>query len=122
MAEKILNSRIIQKHDTEANWLKATNFKPMAGEVIIYDADQNYSYPRIKIGDGNNFVNDLPFAAKENIPTELPNPNSLTINGIEYDGSTAIELNVLTSTDAMSLSDIDAICGAAIYHEDEVTV
>ena len=58
MAEKTLNGRIIQKHDTEANWLKATNFKPKAGEVIIYDADENYSYPRIKIGDGNTLVNE----------------------------------------------------------------
>ena len=63
MAEKTLNSRIILKHDTEANWLKATNFKPIAGEVIIYDVDENYSYPRIKIGDGNTLINELPFAA-----------------------------------------------------------
>lgn len=77
MAEKILNSRIIQKHDTEANWLKATNFKPLAGEVIIYDADQNYSYPRIKIGDGNNFVNDLPFAV---VNTEIDSSKGIIVN------------------------------------------
>lgn len=63
MAEKTLNTRIQQKHDIEANWLKATNFKPIAGEVIIYDVDENYSYPRIKIGDGNTLINELPFAA-----------------------------------------------------------
>lgn len=28
MAEKILNSRVINKHDIESNWLKAANFIP----------------------------------------------------------------------------------------------
>jgi hypothetical protein len=61
MAEKILNSRIINKHDTEANWLKATGFTPKQGELIVYDIDENYNYERIKIGDGVQNVNDLPF-------------------------------------------------------------
>lgn len=61
MAEKRLNSRIINKHDTESNWLKATNFIPMLGEVIIYDKDNLYQYERLKIGDGVTNVNDLPF-------------------------------------------------------------
>lgn len=61
MAEKILNSRIINKHDTEANWLKATGFTPKQGEIIVYDIDENYNYERIKIGDGVQNVNALPF-------------------------------------------------------------
>ena len=43
MAEKTLQSRLIQKHDTSANWEKATNFKPMAGEIIIYDDLQKHN-------------------------------------------------------------------------------
>lgn len=63
MSEKTLNNiRIVNKHDTEANWLKATNFTPKQGELIVYDVDSNYSYERIKIGDGVQNVNDLPFA------------------------------------------------------------
>lgn len=27
----------------------------------MYDVDENYSYPRIKIGDGENYVSNLPF-------------------------------------------------------------
>ena len=41
-SEKQLNVRIQHKHDIEANWQKATNFTPKAGELIIYDADENF--------------------------------------------------------------------------------
>ena len=60
--EKNINSRIVHKHDTEANWNKATNFSPKQGEIIVYDVDANYSYERFKIGDGIKKVNELPFA------------------------------------------------------------
>lgn len=56
MANKTFQGRIVQKHDTEANWKKATNFVPLKGELIIYD-DLN----KIKIGDGTTKVNDLKF-------------------------------------------------------------
>ena len=66
---KNIKSRIQQKHDTAANWAKATNFVPQAGEVIVYNADYNSSTnpagenrPRIKVGNGTDNVNTLPFA------------------------------------------------------------
>ena len=62
MAQKTIIGRAIQKHDIEENWLKAVNFTPYQGEIIIYDIDDNYDYQRIKIGDGKTNVNDLPFA------------------------------------------------------------
>lgn len=62
LSENRLNGRIVNKHDTEANWLKTTNFIPMLGEMIIYDPDDIYTYSRQKIGDGVTNVNDLPFA------------------------------------------------------------
>lgn len=62
MAEKNLNARIVHKHDTEENWLKAINFIPRQGEIIVYDIDDNYDYERFKIGDGQTLVDDLPFA------------------------------------------------------------
>lgn len=70
MAEKTLNTRIVQKHDTQENWEKALNFIPKAGEIIIYDADANYSYVRIKIGDGATTVGNLPFATNDTNITE----------------------------------------------------
>lgn len=62
MAETKL--RIKLKHDTEANWIKATTFKPLEGELIIYDVDSAHSAPRFKIGDGVKVVGDLPFVDK----------------------------------------------------------
>lgn len=62
MAEKTLNARMSQKHDIEANWNKATNFVPLAGEIIFYDPDEKYNYTRTKVGDGITKVNDLPFS------------------------------------------------------------
>ena len=61
MSEKTFNSRIIHKHDTEANWNNATSFIPFAGEIIIYDADAEHDYERIKVGDGINNINNLEF-------------------------------------------------------------
>ena len=63
MSEKMLNTRIVHKHDTEENWGKAVNFTPRLGEFIVYDADENYPIPRLKIGDGETLVSDLPFAS-----------------------------------------------------------
>ena len=61
MATKTFKGRIQNKHDTEANWNAAVNFKPLAGELIIYDEDNTHSTPRFKVGDGNTSVSNLPF-------------------------------------------------------------
>lgn len=58
MANKTYQGRIVQKHDSSANWAKATNFIPLKGEIIVYD-DLN----KIKIGDGTTKVNDLDFSS-----------------------------------------------------------
>lgn len=70
--EKNILTKHIQKHDIEANWIKAKNYVPEKGQFIIYDTDESYSYPRYKIGDGvfnpetgkveGTLVTDLPFA------------------------------------------------------------
>lgn len=61
---KTLQTRIQLKHDTEANWNTASinGFIPLVGEIIIYDPDDNNYYPRMKIGDGESLINDLPFS------------------------------------------------------------
>ena len=54
------------KYDTEANWKKnAPTFIPRAGEIIIYSPDTNYSTPRFKVGDGENYLITLPFSNDE---------------------------------------------------------
>lgn len=105
MAERSFNARIVQKHDTEENWNKATNFIPKKGEIIIYDIDATHSYERCKIGDGVANVNLLPFLSNasnlENgsgvksieqvinngttatIPISTKNPNAVTLGAPE---------------------------------------
>ena len=69
MAEKKIKTRVQNKHDYEYNWSQATGFIPLAGEIIVYDADINapgaakgtHSLPRFKVGDGVTTVVTLPF-------------------------------------------------------------
>lgn len=93
-----LFARIVQKHDLEVNWLTATDFIPLQGEIIIYDkeVDQDgnllplpsnrtapYTYVRMKIGDGFTPVNVLPFIDENLI---------LTSAGVTHAGHTLSEL------------------------------
>ena len=63
---KQINSRLQLKHDVEANWITAgqNGFIPLAGEVIVYDKDDNHKSSRIKIGDGTTNVNELAFTTE----------------------------------------------------------
>lgn len=62
-------SRIQQKIDTTTNWNKATNFKPLEGEIIVYQ-DAGDTVPKVKIGHANTLVSDLPFIT-ETIETDI---------------------------------------------------
>ena len=97
--EKTISARMQMKTDTALNWSKAINFIPKKGEIIIYEADSDYGYERMKIGDGSTKVNDLPFVigAKDwhqNNPTASDyiknRPGGYTVNypalNIEWDG------------------------------------
>lgn len=84
MAEQ-QRARIVHKHDIEANWLKAVNFTPLQGEIIVYDIEYDssgaplslegtgrkwyYAHERFKIGDGKTKVSDLPFVASVGRPS-----------------------------------------------------
>lgn len=66
MAEpKKIKTRIINKHATAAVW-EATQdkFTPLEGELIVYDKDDTYSAPRLKIGTGSKNVNELNFISE----------------------------------------------------------
>ena len=73
----IIKGRHCQKHDTEENWEKATNFAPLIGEIIVYDPDDAHPYARFKTGiwDGKSLktdamlINNLPFS---NSPDCIP--------------------------------------------------
>lgn len=59
-----INTRIKLKRDTTAHWNAATGFIPLAGEVIIYTdyrSENGTDVPGMKVGDGQTYVQDLPF-------------------------------------------------------------
>lgn len=71
-----VNTRIQMKRDTTANWNNARGFVPLQGEIIIYTDYQTVTelvngvqvtknVPGIKVGDGNAYVQDLPFTDQE---------------------------------------------------------
>jgi hypothetical protein len=77
MSNKEMKTRIVHKHDLEKNWDTASNFNfiPWKGEIIIYDIETSvddlpegrttlYNYERIKIGDGETVVKNLPFVSQ----------------------------------------------------------
>lgn len=80
MSEKTLRSRVRLKGDTEENWLRAINFIPLENEMIIYNQDDNYSYSRLKVGDGVTNVNDLPFVSNALLVTVTA--SSMTSSGV----------------------------------------
>lgn len=85
---------IVLKHNTEAIWAQATDFRPLDGEFIIYDPDETHPYLRYKRGriaytydaaeqqwipqtDGNGNVitmllSDLPFESNIHIGPDEP--------------------------------------------------
>lgn len=46
------------------------------------------------IEDGEAFLENYLFMIEDDLPTKLPNPEALTINGTEYDGSEAVNLTI----------------------------
>ena len=98
MADKVIKTRVVHKHDIALNWAKATNFVPEKGELIIFDVDSQEDidrgtylrYPlgvvlindvevavvpsdsvRFKIGNGSDNVNFLPFYMNKEDSTTL---------------------------------------------------
>lgn len=61
---KTIKGKVAHKHETEADWL-LSSYVPDAGEIIVYDEDINYNYPRFKVGDGDKIVKDLPFVQEQ---------------------------------------------------------
>lgn len=83
--EKNIKARVQHKHDIESNWLKATNFIPLVSEIIVYDPDESYDYPRIKIGDGKTNINSLPFITKDYAKiADIPTNVSQLVNDSNY--------------------------------------
>lgn len=70
-----MKKQITLKHDLAENWEKAINFIPKLNELILYDGVlENGVYielPRLKRGDGQTRLNDLPFLDASDSNTEV---------------------------------------------------
>lgn len=90
-----IDARIKIKHDTTANWDRASGFIPLAGEIIVYDDYETKTYiveeygeevektvniPNIKIGTGNAFVQDLAFVDSKTKETLMEHINDLDVH------------------------------------------
>lgn len=103
---KTFKTRIQHKIDTQTNWEKATTFRPLPGELIVYGPDQNNPKPRIKVGqadsNGNNIlVNSLPFITAD---IELQEGDNIAIDK-NADGSytiAAVDTNTWKANTASS--------------------
>ena len=120
---KTVKTRIVNKHDIEANWIKAVNFVPLKGELIIYDTevDENgktldlpsgrttpYTFERFKIGDG---VLQADGTVKGTTVTNLPFAGS---DGTLGSGSAgAADETVILKTDLYTYTNIGKITGAS---------
>jgi hypothetical protein len=61
MQEPKMRARVSLLHKTETEWNSMINFVPLSGEFIIFDPDKTHNYARLKVGDGNTKLKDLPF-------------------------------------------------------------
>lgn len=90
-----IDARIKIKHDTTANWDRASGFIPLVGEIIVYDDYETKTYtveeygeevektvniPNIKIGTGNAFVQDLAFVDSKTKETLMEHINNLDVH------------------------------------------
>ena len=62
----------VVKTDLASNWAKALNYVPEKSVIIVYEYED--CAPRIKLGNGVDKVNDLPF---------LVNPPQVTQDTLE---------------------------------------
>ena len=117
MAEKNMKARIVHKHDTETNWLKAVNFTPMLGEIIVYDIDDTYDYERFKIGDGQTLVSALPFADEALRTTLLTSIGSVNdkvdaLDALVGDTSVSEQISSAISDQSVATSSVDGLMSA----------
>lgn len=115
-----ITTRIRQKHDTASNWASAVNFTPMAGELIVYDADDTTSYPRFKVGNGQDNINDLQFSDEHYVlDTELGGyvavASTQTITGAKtFSQNVSVPLTPTANAHASSKQYVDTTVSSSV--------
>lgn len=74
------NVKSVPFHATEAEW-SAIDYVPKVGEMIVYDKDESYDYPRFKTGDGVLQARLLPFSLATITETQVYVNNQINSAG-----------------------------------------
>jgi hypothetical protein len=126
----IIKGRQRQKHDTEANWNKATNFAPYLGEIIVYDPDNTHSYPRYKTGiwDGvsqktsDMLIMNLPFSNQPDVISEDDILGLFTAPAaVEYTSYTSFKMHLIDSEDKFKVVEIRYVVGKTTWEDLVIT-
>jgi hypothetical protein len=120
MANKIFNTRVKNKRDTEANW-KSKNPVLLDGEIIIVTTTSGDS--RFKVGDGKKTYNQLPFQdqkTRDLIPSVDASLSSTSTNPVqnkiiksELDKKAERDVVNTTTNGLMSVADKKKLDGIA---------
>ena len=96
MANKIFNTRIKNKRDTEANWT-SKNPVLLNGEIIVVDTASGET--RFKVGDGAKKYSQLPFQDAATLGNYVPTTRKVNSKALSSDISlTASDVGALPST------------------------
>lgn len=123
--KKTVYTRIQNKHDLEVNWMRATGFIPLDGELVYYDKEVDNQgntltitlngetvaavpssidstkrskpipYARYKVGDGHTNINDLAFFDKTISGTVTKEIGGISKNKVYTDATVADVLSDL---------------------------
>lgn len=96
MANKIFNTRIKNKRDTEANWT-SKNPVLLNGEIIVVDTASGET--RFKVGDGTKKYSQLPFQDAATLGNYVPTTRKVNSKALSSDITlTASDVEALPST------------------------
>ena len=146
MAEKRIKGKALHKHELEAHWLKSTSYVPEKGELVVYDAEVDkegnvlelpegretpYTYPRMKLGDGEHTVNELEFSGGaenkkyvDDQVTQLTSAISTTnsrLNSLSSSIGSAVESNYSTPYGAVTFDD-EEVGQQDVYNIDNLQI
>ena len=124
MSEKILGARMINKHDTQVNWESVPDFVPYEGEIVVYDTDDNFAYPRFKIGDGITTIGELPFSVEVAAQPMLDSLTAADVKALaeeNYYGLVFKEADTIISAKSLEGANINCITTIDLIQNGEGT-
>lgn len=102
-----VKTRVQNKYDTKENFDKAS-FVPLKGEIVFYDTDGTLPNRKMKVGDGQTPIGDLPFV-------DLPQGNTPTPHNHNDTYYTESEVDAKVTISGTVTKDIGGISKNTTY-------